>query len=132
MTTTTRVFPAFQSHDPDALLAFLTGALGFVENTVHRDDDGVVVHAQVDWPGGGAVMFGRHRPDQQWCREPGTAGVYLVASDIDAVHERARAAGADVARGLEETDYGAREFTVRDPEGNLWSIGTYEGEPPAA
>ena len=28
-----------------------------------------------------------------------------------------------------ETDYGANEFAVRDPEGNLWSFGDYRGEP---
>jgi uncharacterized glyoxalase superfamily protein PhnB len=36
---------------------------------------------------------------------------------------------ADVVRPLEKTDYGSREFTMRDPEGNLWSFGDYTGEP---
>ena len=27
--------------------------------------------------------------------------------------------------GLTDTDYGSRDFSVRDPEGNLWSFGTY-------
>ena len=26
------------------------------------------------------------------------------------------------------TGHGSREFGVRDPEGNLWSFGTYRGE----
>ncbi len=30
-------------------------------------------------------------------------------------------------RGLVTEDYGSRGFTVRDPEGTLWSLGTYEG-----
>ena len=24
-----------------------------------------------------------------------------------------------------DTDYGSRDFSVRDPEGNVWSFGTY-------
>jgi uncharacterized glyoxalase superfamily protein PhnB len=40
--------------------------------------------------------------------------------------ERARAAGADVARELTDMDYGSREFSARDPEGNVWSFGTYD------
>ena len=36
--------------------------------------------------------------------------------------------GAEVVRGLKDEDYGSRGFTVRDPEGNLWSFGTYAGE----
>jgi len=39
------------------------------------------------------------------------------------------AAGADIIRKPEDTDYGSREFALRDPEGNLWSFGTYRGEP---
>jgi uncharacterized glyoxalase superfamily protein PhnB len=42
---------------------------------------------------------------------------------------RAVAAGAMVLVALHDTDYGSREFTVRDPEGNRWSFGTYRGEP---
>ena len=33
------------------------------------------------------------------------------------------------ARKPFDTDYGSRDFTVRDPEGNLWSFGTYRGAP---
>jgi uncharacterized glyoxalase superfamily protein PhnB len=28
---------------------------------------------------------------------------------------------------MEDTDYSSRGSTVRDPEGNLWSFGTYRG-----
>ena len=31
--------------------------------------------------------------------------------------------------GLHDTDYGSRDFAVRDPEGDRWSIGTYRGSP---
>jgi uncharacterized glyoxalase superfamily protein PhnB len=27
--------------------------------------------------------------------------------------------------GLTDTDYGSRDFAVRDPEGNHWYFGTY-------
>ncbi len=30
---------------------------------------------------------------------------------------------------LHNTDYGSRDFAIRDPEGNHWSFGTYRGEP---
>ena len=36
--------------------------------------------------------------------------------------------GAEIVRGLRDEDYGSRGFTVRDPEGNLWSFGTYWGQ----
>jgi uncharacterized glyoxalase superfamily protein PhnB len=37
--------------------------------------------------------------------------------------------GAVVVAGLNEKDYGSRDFSVRDPEGNQWSFGTYRGHP---
>ncbi|MGH9279492.1 MAG: VOC family protein, partial [Acidimicrobiales bacterium] len=48
--------------------------------------------------------------------------------DPDTLYKRATEAGAEVVRGLEDADYGSRGFTVTDPEGNLWSFGTYRGE----
>ena len=36
------------------------------------------------------------------------------------------AAGGDVVAPLTDQDYGSRDFTVRDPEGNIWSFGTYD------
>jgi uncharacterized glyoxalase superfamily protein PhnB len=57
----------------------------------------------------------------------GRSGVYVVTDAPDELFERAVAAGAAVIRKPEDTDYGSREFAVRDPEGNRWSFGTYRG-----
>ena len=35
-----------------------------------------------------------------------------------------------LVRDLADEAYGSRGFTVRDPEGNLFSLGTYAGEDP--
>jgi uncharacterized glyoxalase superfamily protein PhnB len=55
----------------------------------------------------------------------------VVADDVEALHDRAAKAGAEIVRPLQNTDYGSHEFAARDPEGNLWSFGTYLGEPRA-
>jgi len=57
---------------------------------------------------------------------PGTSSVYVVIDDADALHDRVVAAGGDVVAPLTDQDYGSRDFTVRDPEGNIWSFGTYD------
>ena len=51
--------------------------------------------------------------------------LYVVVEDPDAHHARAKEAGATIERELNDTDYGSREYSVRDPEGNRWSFGTY-------
>jgi uncharacterized glyoxalase superfamily protein PhnB len=54
-----------------------------------------------------------------------------VVADPDEHHRRAVEAGAEIVRPLEDTDYGARGYTARDPEGNLWSFGNYQPAEPA-
>ncbi len=126
------VWGAFQCHDPHAVIDFLVG-LGFERTAVYTadDDPSYVAHAQLDWPEGGGVMLGTHKPDQPWNREPGAAGFYVVTADPRAVHERATGLGARIVREPEETDYESFEFSLADPEGNLWSFGTYPGAPRA-
>jgi uncharacterized glyoxalase superfamily protein PhnB len=53
----------------------------------------------------------------------------VVTDDPDGLFDRATKAGAEVIMPLHDTDYGSRDFAVRDPEGNRWSFGTYRGEP---
>lgn len=124
------VWPAFRARDARALIRFLVDALGFEETAVHGEGD-TVAHAQLDWLPGGGVMLGSVRdvPGDPWPAQPGTAAAYLVSDDVDAVHARALAVGAQVVQEPHDTDYGSREFAVRDPEGNLWSVGDYRGEP---
>ncbi len=124
------VWPAFRARDARALIAFLVDAFGFEETLVVPGEGDLVAHAQLSWPHGGGVMLGSERPGTGWHVGAGGAGCYVVVPDdaaLDAVHARARAAGAD-AGDVVKQGYGSREFTVRDPEGNHWSFGTYRGE----
>jgi uncharacterized glyoxalase superfamily protein PhnB len=123
-------WPTLRARDARGLIRFLVDAFGFQETAVYGDGD-VVQHAQLSWPEGGGVMLGsvREGGPGDWNVPAGSAGVYVVTADPDALHARATSAGATLHRPLEDTDYGSREFAVRDPEGNLWSFGTYRGEP---
>ena len=49
-------------------------------------------------------------------------GVWLAVDDIDAVAERARAAGARILSEPEDTDHG-RQCRIEDPEGHRWMLG---------
>jgi uncharacterized glyoxalase superfamily protein PhnB len=57
-----------------------------------------------------------------------TSLAYIAIDDPDALFDRATGAGAQVVMPLTDTDYGSRDFSVRDPEGHLWSFGTYRPE----
>ena len=125
-----QVWPSLRANDARALIRFLVDAFGFEETVVYGDGDRVD-HAQLSWPLGGGIMLGSaHRGDQDtFALPPGGFGAYVVCDDTDALYERARKAGAKILREPNDTDYGSRDFAAVDPEGNLWSFGTYRGEP---
>ncbi|WP_327044846.1 VOC family protein [Microbispora sp. NBC_01189] len=125
-----QVWPTLRARDARALIAFLVEAFGFEETAVFGEGDHVG-HAQLSWPPGGGIMLGsvRETPDDKWNLAPGTFGAYVVTGDPDGLYARATAAGARVVQEPYDTDHGSREFAVRDPEDNLWSFGTYRGEP---
>ena len=124
------VWPTLQAHDAHALIDFLVNTVGFVKTAVYEDGDNVA-HAQLDWPEGGGIMLGSHKPDGEWSREPGTFGAYVVTDRVDELYAQVKDAGAKIIRELADQDYGNREFAIADPEGNLWSFGPYRGEPRA-
>jgi uncharacterized glyoxalase superfamily protein PhnB len=128
--TTPSVWVTLKAHDAPGLIGFLEGVFGLVL-TVRHDDGDRVAHAELVWPeGAGGVMLGSLSPDGGWPQQPGGAGAYVVVADAErarALHARAVDFGADVFRPLAVTDYGSTDFAVRDPEGNLWSFGTYPG-----
>jgi uncharacterized glyoxalase superfamily protein PhnB len=126
-----QVWPTLRARDARGLIRFLVTAFGFEETVVYGDGDRVD-HAQLSWPPGGGIMLGSAREadtEDHWPVQPGSFGCYVVTDDPDALFDRVTAAGADVIDPLHDTDYGSRDFAVRDPEGNRWSFGTYRGEP---
>jgi uncharacterized glyoxalase superfamily protein PhnB len=126
-----QVWPTLRARDARALIRFLVDAFGFEETAVYGDGDRVD-HAELAWPLGGGIMLGSvpdSAADDSWPLPPGSFGAYVVTDAPDALFARAVAAGAEVLTGLHDTDYGSRDFAVRDPEGNRWSFGTYRGAP---
>ena len=118
------ISPILSYRDAAAAIAFLEAAFGFERKAVHTGDDGTIQHAELRY-GDGLVMLGTEREDR-WGRHAGESWTYVVVSDADAHHAQARAAGAEIVSELTDQDYGSRDYSARDPEGNLWSFGTYD------
>jgi uncharacterized glyoxalase superfamily protein PhnB len=130
--TTATVVPALQYQDAQAAMEFLCRAFGFEKKAVYEGDDRTIAHAELAL-GNGMVMlasarendFGRMlvRP-----REAGgvTVGIYVIVEDADAHFARAKAAGAEILLEPVTQDYGGRDYTCKDPEGHVWTFGTYD------
>jgi len=121
------VWATLQARDARALIDWLV-ALGFEESFVYSDG-AAVVHAQLWWPEGGSLMLADHSVAGDCSRQTGAFGAYVVTDHVDEVYERAKSTGARIVSELAEQHHGEREFTVADPEGNVWSFGSYRGEP---
>jgi uncharacterized glyoxalase superfamily protein PhnB len=131
--TTATVIPALHYRDAKAAIEFLCKAYGFRKFSSYEDDDGIVMHAELTF-GAGMVMLGQSKKDTDYGRlltQPSEAGgvtmsVYLIVDDCDAHFARARTAGAVIVREPVTQDYGGRDYTCKDPEGNVWTFGTYD------
>ena len=130
---TAMIWPCLNYRDALGAIRFLVDVVGFDEAAVHTSDDGRhVQHAELTWPEGGGIMLGSAKDDGTPFEQlpTGASGLYVVTDHPDEVHQRAAAAGAEVVSPLQDKDHGGRDFTIRDPEGNLWSFGTYRGTQP--
>ena len=120
-------YPGLLYADADAAIDWLERTFGFERREVHRAEDGNgIAHAELAF-GSAVVMLSTAGIG----REPfkslpaGNTMVYCATDEVEALYERAREAGAEIALELTDTDYGSRDFTARDPEGTLWAFGTY-------
>jgi uncharacterized glyoxalase superfamily protein PhnB len=123
------VVPSLRYRDAARAIEFLVEAFGFERHAVHEGENGTIAHAELVY-GDGMVMLGTDREDS-YGSHVGQGWTYVVVGDADAHYARARAAGAEIVRELEDQDYGSRDYSARDFEGNLWSFGTYRPGPPA-
>lgn len=126
--------PFLHHNDPAAALDWFTEAFGFERTPVYESPDGAIAHAEMRF-GDGMIMLGSSGENDLGLRTPSELGavnqgisIYVEDDALDAHYERARSAGAEILRELYDTPYGTRAYVSRDPEGHLWSFGTYRPE----
>jgi uncharacterized glyoxalase superfamily protein PhnB len=117
------VVPSLRYKDARRAIEFLEEAFGFQPQMVVDGDGDEVAHAELVY-GDGMVMLGTDSEDS-YGSHVGHGRLYVVVDDADAHYAQAKAAGAEIVRELEDQDYGSRDYSARDFEGNRWSFGTY-------
>ncbi|KAA6224364.1 glyoxalase [Streptomyces albofaciens JCM 4342] len=126
--------PTLRYRDAKAAIKQLTEAFGFTRSALYESEDGTVLHAELAF-GNGVVMLGSKGtggPYEEALGDGGPIGVYTTVADPDAHHRRAERAGVEIVLPLTDQEYGSREYTARDLEGNLWTFGTYAPALPQA
>ncbi len=131
------LIPSLCYVDAPAAISWLERALGFRAQLVVPGPNDTVMHSQLvcDVPACTIMVFSQ-RDDEfgRLQRSPQVLGsctqsVYLVvetAAAVDAHHDRAQAAGAEILLAPVNQEYGGRAYTCRDLEGHVWSVGDYD------
>jgi uncharacterized glyoxalase superfamily protein PhnB len=122
--TQQNIFPTFRYRDAKAAIRWLRDTLGFKELAVMEGEGGTIDHAELEIAGN-VIMLGSSRSETEDRFETSRCVTYVVIEDVDAHYERARAAGAKVEMEPTDQPYGSRDYAVSDPEGHVWSFGTY-------
>lgn len=122
------IVPLIWYDKPRDAIDWLQTAFGFEATMIVSGDDESVIHSDLIL-GNGAVYVvgpatvghGGATPSQTGGRNTQSVCVNLTEG-LDALCERARAAGARIGREPADQPYGDRVFTCLDPEGHSWSF----------
>ena len=116
------IWPVVRYPDPQAAIDLLVAAFGFEPAAlIAGEDPGGYAEIELRWPlGSGGIIIA----DSDLAVP---SSLYVVTDDPDSVYKRAVAAGLEIIRQIEETDYGSRTFAVTDPWSVRWTFGTYRG-----
>lgn len=127
-----RLIPNLVYEDADEAIIWLDRAFGFTVLLRVEGAGGKIDHAQLVRDEM-MIMLSSTRDDgygqyfdTPQARSISTQGIYIIVEDVPAAYERALAAGAEKIIPLQAQDYGGEGFTVRDPEGHIWSFGDYD------
>lgn len=127
------ITPYIAVSDAARAITWYAEVLGARETVRYTDDsDGRIGHAELDI-GGAMLMLSDEYPDFE-ALAPTTIGgtpaaLHVVVPDVDAVWDRAMAAGAEGRRPPEDQPYGERISTFVDPFGHRWMVATAIAEP---
>jgi PhnB protein len=121
------VIPMLVCRDAGAEIDFCKTAFGAVELSRRLAQAGTVLHATLTIGDALVMLHGEHpslasRAPQQDGSSPVVVYVYL--EHVDAVIERAAAAGAKVLIPAADHFWGDRVGRIMDPAGHVWNIAT--------
>jgi PhnB protein len=95
--------------------------------------DGKVGHAEIKL-GDSHVMLADEMPNMGFLSPQSRGGttvqLHLYVPDVDAMVQRALAAGGKLTRPIEDKFYGDRAGTLEDPYGHVWYIATHKEDVP--
>jgi len=112
------VLPHLPYSDVARASAWLSATFGFTEHFRYGDPvQGAQMHRGDAW-----IMLSKSRPGRASPMEIGcdTQSLTIFVEDVDAHYAHSKSAGAQIVEELHVTEYGERQYGVRDLEGHHW------------
>jgi uncharacterized glyoxalase superfamily protein PhnB len=125
--------PYLTVRDAGAALDFYQRAFGFEPGEVASDEHGKVMHCEMRYRDQLVVMFAPEGAFGGSSQAPRSLGViapqvfYVYCDDVDAIYQRARAAGAIGEVEPADQFWGDRMGSVVDPDGYRWAFACHLG-----
>lgn len=131
------IIPYLIYKDAPKAIEWLCNAFNFERHLVIPGQNGMISHAELKLDGIMIMLSSftinktnefskllKHPSETGGCE---TQAPYIIMEDsnLDEHYARAKAAGAKIIVDLREEDYGGRNYSCADPEGHIWSFGSY-------
>ena len=127
------IVPTMRYRDALAAIDWLCRAFGFEKHAVYSGEDGIVHHAQLTYRGSMIMLSSLVDSEfSKLIKQPFDIGgretqvPYVIVPNADEHFAVANAAGAEILINIRTESYGGRGYTCRDPEGHIWSFGTFD------
>lgn len=122
------ITPYMTIRDASDAIDFYREAFGATETFRWADPDGRIRHAEI-MLGDSPIMLTDEAPDFGMAGPLSFGGspihMFLYVEDVDALFERAIAAGATELMPVEDSEDGDRRGGITDPFGHVWYIATH-------
>ena len=127
------IIPCLSYRNANEAIEWLCRAFGFQKHQVFEGENNLIVHAELTL-NGNLIMVASAHTGTPWSKriklpsEIGgfeTQSPYVVVEAVEAIYELAKSHGATFVSDLKEEPHGGKSFMCLDPEGHLWSFGSY-------
>jgi uncharacterized glyoxalase superfamily protein PhnB len=125
--------PCLSYKNAKEAIGWLCDTFGFQKHQVFEGENNLIVHAELTLHGS-LVMVASAHSGTEWSKriklpaEIGgfeTQSPYVILENVGELYDRAKRNGATMVVELKDEAFGGKSFTCFDPEGHLWSFGSY-------
>ena len=127
------IIPTMRYKNAPAAIEWLCQAFGFEKHLVVEGENDTIAHAQLVYNNSMIMLsseieneYGTMVKSPESLNGSNTQAPYVIVPKIDEHYAKAVAAGAGILIDIKDEDYGGRGYTCKDPEGHVWSFGSYD------